>query len=467
MEPMKLVKMVNEIAAFFGAEPDRAVALEGVAQHLKRFWDPRMRRELLAWVDQHGGAGLVPSRSTPCAPSGPTCRPGRDLAARMPVRPPRPASASLRRGAALSLLSATLFGVSAPWSKRLLPGAGPLSIAGTLYLAGGIGLLFLPALVSPLRRRAEAPLTRHDVPTLAGVVLLGGVVAPVLLLVGLGRVSGVVGSLLLNMEAPLTILVAVVAFGEHLGARGLACVASVLAGSVVLTLGPADGTTDPLGALAVAGACLLWALDNNLTQRLSGKDPVAITRVKCLVAGATNLGLAVLLGHALPDAGGALAAAVLGFLAFGVGLVLATLGMRALGAARHAVLFATAPFVGAWAAVPLLGETPRLLDLVGMGLMAAGVAVLLGERHEHAHGHEALRHDHLHAHDDHHAHAHGPEDPVEVPHAHPHRHDPLVHAHAHASDLHHRHDHPAGPEARACAATPRRPAGAAPRERSR
>jgi len=356
---------------------------------------------------------------------------------------PRPASASLRRGAALSLLSAALFGVSAPWSKRLLPDAGPLSIAGTLYLAGGLGLLLLPALVRPMRRRTEAPLTRRDVPTLAGVVLLGGVVAPVLLLVGLGRVSGVVGSLLLNLEAPLTILVAVAAFGEHLGTRGVACVALILAGSVVLTLGPADGTTDPLGALAIAGACLLWALDNNLTQRLSGKDPVAVTRVKCLVAGATNLGLAVLLGHPLPDAGSALAAALLGFFAFGVGLVLATLAMRTLGAARHAVLFATAPFVGAWAAVPLLGETPRALDLVGMGLMAAGVAILLRERHDHAHAHDARVHDHLHGHDDHHDHVHGPDDPAAAPHAHPHHHVPRVHAHVHASDLHHRHDHPA------------------------
>lgn len=60
MEPMKLVKMANEIAAFFGAEPDRAVAVEGVAQHLKRFWDPRMRGALLAWVDQQAGAGLAP-----------------------------------------------------------------------------------------------------------------------------------------------------------------------------------------------------------------------------------------------------------------------------------------------------------------------------------------------------------------------------------------------------------------------
>ncbi len=60
MEPLKLVKMANEIAAFFAAEPDPKVAADGVASHLKRFWDPRMRAQLLAWVDEQAGAGLVP-----------------------------------------------------------------------------------------------------------------------------------------------------------------------------------------------------------------------------------------------------------------------------------------------------------------------------------------------------------------------------------------------------------------------
>jgi len=61
MDAHKLVKMANEIASFFEAEPDRAVMLEGVAGHLKRFWDPRMRRELLRWQDEHHGEGLKDS----------------------------------------------------------------------------------------------------------------------------------------------------------------------------------------------------------------------------------------------------------------------------------------------------------------------------------------------------------------------------------------------------------------------
>ena len=58
MDVHKLVKMANEIGAFFEAEPDRQAAVEGVAGHIKRFWDPRMRREIVQWVDERGGEGL-------------------------------------------------------------------------------------------------------------------------------------------------------------------------------------------------------------------------------------------------------------------------------------------------------------------------------------------------------------------------------------------------------------------------
>jgi formate dehydrogenase subunit delta len=55
-----LIHMANQIGDFFEAEPDRTAALEGVAGHIKRFWDPRMRREILQWVDEHAGEGLKP-----------------------------------------------------------------------------------------------------------------------------------------------------------------------------------------------------------------------------------------------------------------------------------------------------------------------------------------------------------------------------------------------------------------------
>jgi len=61
MDPHKLVKMVNEIAAFFESETDTKVVSEGIAGHVRRFWDPRMRKELLRYIDEEGGVGCKPS----------------------------------------------------------------------------------------------------------------------------------------------------------------------------------------------------------------------------------------------------------------------------------------------------------------------------------------------------------------------------------------------------------------------
>ncbi len=351
---------------------------------------------------------------------------------------------NVRRGSLLSLTSAVLFGVSAPLIKLLLPSASPLVVAGLLYLGAGLVLALPLAMGVRLRTPREALLVRDDLPTLAGVVGLGGIAGPVLLLVGLERVSGVAGSLLLNLEAPLTILVAVLLFGEHVGRRGMAALGLVLLGAVLLGARGGDVRVDPLGLLAIAAACLCWAFDNNLTQRLSGKDPIALTRVKCLAAGATNLALGLAVGGTLPTPWMLGATVLVGIASYGLSLVLATLALRAIGAARHAVHFSTAPFVGALASIPILGEVPRWVDLVGMTVMAFGIAVLLREQHRHPHAHDELAHDHKHRHDEHHRHDHPPGLAPDEPHAHPHRHERLVHDHAHASDLHHRHAHAHG-----------------------
>src|SRR3982750_428015 len=94
------------------------------------------------------------------------------------------------RGSGVGLASALLFGLAAPLSKLLLPSAQPLMLAALLYL--GAGAAFLVA----RRRPGEAPLTRADAPALAGAVVAGAAIAPVLMLWGLSRVSGLAGSLL-------------------------------------------------------------------------------------------------------------------------------------------------------------------------------------------------------------------------------------------------------------------------------
>lgn len=344
---------------------------------------------------------------------------------------------ALPRGVASGLGAAVLFGLSTPFAKLLLPSSGPLLLAGLLYLGAGIGL----TVVSPFRRHGkEAPLTRRDLPTLAAMVVTGGIAGPILLLAGLAHLPGGEASLLLNLESPFTIGIAVLLFGESLSRREVAGAAAVVLGGVILASGPSEGSMHALGALAVAGAGLAWSIDNNLSQRLSLRDPVAVTRAKTLVAGGVNVALGLALGDPLPAALPLVGALVTGFLGYGLSIVLHLLALRHVGTARQAAYLATAPFIGAVASMPILGERLTWREVVAGVVMGAGVTILVRARHGHRHVHEEVEHDHAHVHDEHHAHAHG-EGVAAEPHSHLHRHASLAHDHVHHPDPHHRHRH--------------------------
>ena len=338
------------------------------------------------------------------------------------------------RGMLYGAASAVLFGCSAPLAKLLLPDSGPLMLAGLLYLGGGIAFFLVK------RSGVEARLTRADAPILAGAVLAGAALAPPLMLWGLGRLSGLSASLLLNLEAPFTMGIAVFVFGEHLSRREAFAAAFLVAGGAVVGAhggGHLSGST--LGSLAVGLACLFWAIDNNLSARLALRDPVVVTRFKMMAAGAVNLAAAAFVASRLPQLRTVLAALALGSLSYGASYLFYLKAQRILGAARQGALFALAPFAGAALAMPLLGDRPGATDLAGSALMAAGAFLLLRASHGHLHTHEPMEHEHLHVHDEHHQHAH--EGPVTEPHSHPHTHGDLTHAHPHVSDVHHRHRH--------------------------
>jgi len=341
------------------------------------------------------------------------------------------------RGAAYGIAAAGLFGASAPLAKLLLPESSPLALASLFYL-GAAGLL---TVVRAIRGTGETALKRADLPLLATITATGGILGPVLMLVGLSHVSGVAGSLLLNLEAPLTMLVAVVAFGEHLGGRGALAAGVIVLGGAVLAWSTEGVAAEWLGVAALAAACCCWALDNNMTQRLTLRDPIAVAHVKTIGAGATNLLLAVGAGAIFPSRAGLVVALGVGALSYGLSIVLDTYALRAVGAAREAAYFATAPFFGALLAMPLLGEGLRAPDLVAGSAMALGVVLLLRERHGHLHTHHAIVHEHSHVHDAHHQHPHDARTPIAEPHSHEHVHAPLEHAHPHVSDSHHRHRH--------------------------
>jgi len=342
----------------------------------------------------------------------------------------------------MAIAAAVLFGASTPLAKALLgAGAGPQLLAGLFYLGSGVGLGAL-LLVRKLTGggAGEARLRTADLPQLCVAVLLGGAVAPVLLMAGLERTTAASASLLLNLEGLVTMGIAWLFLRENVDRRLLLGAFAILAGAVLLSW--SGGSVRPdAGALLVAGACVAWGIDNNVTRSLSRADPMQIAAVKGLVAGSANLALALLTHATVPASSTVTAAMVTGFLSYGVSLVLFVLGLRNLGTARTAAYFSTAPFIGAVLAVGLFSE-PLTGRLVAAGvLMGIGLYLHLREHHVHTHSHEEVEHEHRHVHDEHHQHAHSPSDPPGEPHSHPHRHAPLTHSHAHFPDLHHRHGH--------------------------
>lgn len=338
----------------------------------------------------------------------------------------------------MALLAAALFGVSTPFAKLMLGATSPALLAGLLYLGSGLGL----TLLHRLRRNAgEASLAGGDWPWLAGAVLFGGLLGPLCLMFGLRATAASSASLLLNLEGVFTALLAWFVFHENVDRRVALGMALIVAGGVLLSWHGAGASGSSLGSLAVAGACLCWGVDNNLTQKISASNPLQIAAVKGGVAGVVNVTLSLAFGAKLPGISVLLGALVIGFLGYGLSLVLFVLALRHLGAARTGAYFSVAPFVGAVVSLVLLREPLGTWFVVAAALMGIGVWLHLTERHEHEHTHERMEHTHRHQHDEHHQHPHAPGVDPREPHTHPHVHEPLTHTHPHYPDIHHRHRH--------------------------
>jgi drug/metabolite transporter (DMT)-like permease len=345
------------------------------------------------------------------------------------------------RGVEAALLAAMLFGASTPLAKGLLASVPPQVLAGFLYLGSGLGLGMLWLWRRRTAKAAEAALTRRDLPWLLGAIGFGGFLGPLLLLIGLSHTPASAASLFLNLEGVFTALLAWIVFRENVDPRIALGMAAILAGGAFLAWQGRLEWGGLSGPLAIAAACFCWAIDNNLTQKVSASDPLQIAALKGAAAGTVNLAIGVSLAGSLPTLPRIGAALVLGFFGYGLSLMLFVLALRSLGTARTGAYFSTAPFIGATLSVLVWHEPVTVTLIAAGGLMAFGVWLHLTERHTHAHTHDRLSHIHPHSHDVHHQHSHAPGDPPGDPHTHAHVHEALTHVHPHFPDIHHRHGH--------------------------
>lgn len=341
-----------------------------------------------------------------------------------------------RPGVIAVLGAALLFGAGTPLAKLLLAKVSPWLLAGLLYLGSGLGLTLY-------RRLSHAPtvkLPRRELLWFVGSIVAGGIVSPVLLMIGLAGMPASDASLLLNAEGVFSVLLAWFAFKENFDNRIALGMLAIVAGAVVLSWPGQTHMTGFLPVLAVLGACFAWGLDNNLTRKVSLTDSTWIASIKGLAAGVVNLTLAFALGATIPPLPNLAGAMVVGFLAYGVSLALFVTGLRHLGTARTSAYFSLAPFLGAILAVAM-GEPATMPFLIAGVLMGLGAWLHLTERHEHEHQHKILVHEHEHSHDEHHQHQHNEPVIPGLKHGHPHEHDTLTHSHPHFPDAHHQHGH--------------------------
>lgn len=341
---------------------------------------------------------------------------------------------------AAALTAAALFGASTPLAKGLLRDLSPVLLAGLLYLGSGVGL----GLIRIARDRGwrTPPMTRKEWFWLLLAIGFGGVLGPLALMFGLTQTAAATASLLLNLEAVLTALLAWIVFRENTDRRIVLGMALIVAGAVLLALpGPSQHMGLGWGTSLIAAACLCWGLDNNFTRKVSASDALFIAGLKGSIAGIVNVGIALALGAQLPAMPVMGVAMTVGLLGYGISLVLFVLALRGLGAARTGAYFSTAPFIGAAIAILAFGEHASWIFWLAAALMGAGVWLHLTERHEHLHTHEPITHTHRHVHDEHHQHTHDFDWDGREPHTHEHTHVPLTHSHPHYPDIHHQHHH--------------------------
>lgn len=346
------------------------------------------------------------------------------------------------RNALPILAAALLFGASTPLAKLLVADMPPLLLAGLLYLGSGAGLgaiLLMRRLGNP-HAGLQMHIPRRELPWLLGAILFGGVLGPALLMIGLATTDGASASLLLNVEGVLTAVLAWLVFKENADRQIVLGMVAIVSGGVLLAWEP-GGAVFSTGALFVVGACLCWAIDNNLTRKVSTNDAMLVAALKGLVAGACNTALALVAGASLPGVSALASSLLVGFFGYGLSLTLFVVGLRLLGTARTGAYFSVAPLFGVVISLAIWPAVPGPLFWAAAASMALGVWLHVRERHVHEHSHEPLEHSHRHVHDEHHRHGHAFEWSGEEPHVHHHRHEVLTHKHPHYPDIHHRHPH--------------------------
>ena len=336
------------------------------------------------------------------------------------------------------LLSGLLFGIATPFSKLLLSNLNSFELAGLLYLGAGIAMIS-----AILRTESQIKLlfNKNSLIRTLGIILFGGLLGPLLLLIGLRAANAASVSIWLNMELVATAILGVLIFKDSLDKfTWIGVILTIIAG-VITSFG--EGVSGLTSALLITAACFCWGVDNHLTALTDGATPQAVTFVKGIMAGTVNL----LIGISISDTSivfdNIFLALIVGGFSYGLSIVLYVTSAQNIGATRGQILFSTAPLWGVILSYIIFQNSFHWTHIISILLLILAVIVINLISHKHRHAHDLIKHIHYHKHnDEHHDHIHDDENfDTDKGHSHFHTHKPIIHTHPHYPDLHHRHKH--------------------------
>ena len=271
-----------------------------------------------------------------------------------------------------AVLAAALYAISSPVSKLLLVEVPPTMMAALLYLGAGIGMSLIAFYrYKRGKLKEEMNLTRKELPYTLGMIALD-ILAPIFLMVGLTMTTPATVSLLNNFEIVATSLIALFIFKEFITKRLWIAIGLITVSSILLSVEDFSSLSFSFGSLLVLLASISWGFENNLTRKLSVKDPLQVVILKGFGSGLGSLLISLALKETTTNILYIALTLLLGFVAYGMSIYLYVYAQRHLGAAKTSAYYAVAPFIGAALSLLIFLEVPSLTFIIALFIMIIG-----------------------------------------------------------------------------------------------
>lgn len=271
-----------------------------------------------------------------------------------------------------AVLAAALYAISSPVSKLLLVEVPPTMMAALLYLGAGIGMSLIAFYrYKRGKLKEEMNLTRKELPYTLGMIILD-ILAPIFLMVGLTMTTPATVSLLNNFEIVATSLIALFIFKEFITKRLWIAIGLITVSSILLSVEDFSNLSFSFGSLLVLLASISWGFENNITRKLSVKDPLQVVILKGFGSGLGSLLISLALKETTTNILYIVLTLFLGFVAYGMSIYLYVYAQRHLGAAKTSAYYAVAPFIGAALSLLIFLEIPSLTFIIALLIMIIG-----------------------------------------------------------------------------------------------